>query len=60
MAVAVEQGEVVVGDLAILEGGGERTVEDEEETGTVAGWKRYWKLMSGLDGEEETSLHTAA
>jgi len=49
-----------VGGLAVLEGGRERAVEDEEEIGMVAGWERYWKLMSRLGGEEETSLHTAA
>ena len=50
----LEQSEGGLGDMAVLEGGGERTVEDEEEIGVLAGGKAYWKLEKELIGEGQS------
>lgn len=41
MADSLAQDEGTVGLLAVLEGGGERAVEDEEEIGALADGERY-------------------
>lgn len=51
MASVLEQSEGGLGGLAVLEGRGQRTVEDEEEIGVLAGGKEYWKLEKELIGE---------
>ena len=52
-AGALAQVEDAVGDLAVLEGGGEGEAEGEEEIGALVFGKRDREIMSGLVGEDE-------